>query len=376
VTTSSAQLSFDRGADGAVVVRLAGPWVLHAARPGTDVLERELDPARVRRVTFDARELAGWDSALLAFLVDVIQLCKSRGIVSERTGLPDGVRRLLALTEAAPEAPKRRPVGSPTLLEQVGLASLRFVETATEPVRFLGELATAAARALRFRARFPAAELTLQIQQCGVQALPIVTLIAFLVGLILAFMGAVQLLRFGATIYVADLVTLAMVREMGAVMTAVVLAGRTGAAFAAQLGTMRVTEEIDALRTLGIPPIEYLVLPRVLALVLMMPLLTLYANFWGIVGGLVVAAGMLDLTTREFLNEAFASATLVDGALGVGKSVVFGALIGYAGCLRGMQSGQSASAVGDAATSAVVTSIVLIIVTDGLFAVLCNLLGI
>jgi len=160
------------------------------------------------------------------------------------------------------------------------------------------------------------------------------------------------------------------------VMTAVTLAGRTGAAFAAQLGTMRVTEEIDALRTLGLPPIEYLVLPRILALVLMLPLLTLYANFWGIVGGAVVATGMLDLTLREFLNEAFASSTLVDAALGVGKSVVFGALIGYAGCLRGMQSGTSASAVGDAATSAVVTSIVLIIVSDGLFAVLCNLLGI
>jgi phospholipid/cholesterol/gamma-HCH transport system permease protein len=376
VTTASAQLSFDRGADGAIVVRIAGPWLLRESRPGAAELERELDPAHVRRVTFDARDLEGWDSALLAFLVDALRVCKARGIAAERGGLPDGVRRLLALSETAPQAAKRRPVGSPALLERLGLASIDFAVTAAEPVRFLGELATAGARALRLRARFQPADLLLQIQQCGVQALPIVTLIAFLVGLILAFMGAVQLLRFGATIYVADLVTLAMVREMGAVMTAVVLAGRTGAAFAAQLGTMRVTEEIDALRTLGIPPIEYLVLPRVLALVLMMPLLTLYADFWGIFGGAVVATGMLDLTLREFLNEAFASATLVDAALGVGKSVVFGALIGYAGCLRGMQSGQSASAVGDAATSAVVTSIVFIIVTDGLFAVLCNLLGI
>ena len=376
MTSRDAQLSFDRGADGAVVVRLAGPWVLRGQRPDASQLERELDPARVRRVTFDARELSGWDSALLAFLVDALQLCKTRGIAAERGGLPDGVRRLLALTDAAPEAAKLRPVGKPSFLARVGLASLRFADTAAEPVRFLGEVSAAAVRAASFRARINPSDLLLQIQQTGVQALPIVTLIAFLVGLILAFMGAVQLLRFGATIYVADLVTLAMVREMGAVMTAVVLAGRTGAAFAAQLGTMRVTEEIDALRTLGIPPIEYLVLPRIVALVLMMPLLTLYADFWGIVGGAVVATGMLDLTLREFLNEAFAAATLVDVALGVGKSVVFGALIGYAGCLRGMQSGQSASAVGDAATSAVVTSIVFIIVTDGIFAVLCNLLGI
>ena len=376
MTSASAQLSFDRGADGAVVVRLAGPWLLRTERPDAGLLERELDPARVRRVVFDGRELARWDSSLLAFLVDAFQLCKKRGIPAERSGLPDGVRRLLALTEAVPDTPKRKPVGSPSFLARIGLASLGFVDTAAEPVRFLGEVALGAGRAARFQARFPAADLLLQIQQTGVQALPIVTLIAFLVGLILAFMGAVQLLRFGATIYVADLVTLAMVREMGAVMTAVTLAGRTGAAFAAQLGTMRVTEEIDALRTLGLPPIEYLVLPRILALVLMLPLLTLYANFWGIVGGAVVATGMLDLTLREFLNEAFASSTLVDAALGVGKSVVFGALIGYAGCLRGMQSGTSASAVGDAATSAVVTSIVLIIVSDGLFAVLCNLLGI
>jgi phospholipid/cholesterol/gamma-HCH transport system permease protein len=345
-------------------------------RPGAADFERELADGRVERVSFDARELAGWDSALLAFLVEALHLCKSRGIATERAGLPDGVRRLLALSEVAPQAAKRKPVGSQSLLARIGVGAIDFAETAVEPLRFLGELAIASGRALRFRARFPAADLLLQIQQTGVQALPIVTLIAFLVGLILAFMGAVQLLRFGATIYVADLVTLAMLREMGAVMTAVVIAGRTGAAFAAQLGTMRVTEEIDALRTLGIPPIEYLVLPRVIALVLMMPLLTLYADFWGIVGGAVVATGMLDLTLREFLNEAFASATLIDGALGVGKSVVFGALIGYAGCLRGMQSGQSASAVGDAATSAVVTSIVFLIVTDGLFAVLCNLLGI
>ena len=284
MTSRGAQLSFDRGADGAVVVRLGGPWVLRGERPDASQLERELDPARVRRVTFDARELSGWDSALLAFLVDALQLCKTRGIAAERGGLPDGVRRLLALTEAAPEAPKRQAVGGPTFLARLGLASLRFADTAAEPVRFLGEVSSAAVRAATFRARVNPTDLMLQIQQAGVQALPIVTLISFLVGLILAFVGAVQLLRFGATIYVADLVTLAMVREMGAVMTAIVIAGRTGAAFAAQLGTMKVTEEIDALRTLGISPVEFLVLPRMLALVLMMPLLTLYADFWGIVG--------------------------------------------------------------------------------------------
>ena len=188
-------------------------------------------------------------------------------------------------------------------------------------------------------------------------------------------MGAVQLLRFGATIYVADLVTLAMLREMGAVMTGVVMAGRTGAAFAAQLGTMKVTEEIDAFRTLGISPIEYLVVPRVLALVGMMPLLTLYADFWGIVGG-IVGFVMLDITLTQYLNETFAAATLTDLLLGVGKGAIFGALIAFASCLQGMRTGDTASAVGDAATAAVVSGIVLIIATDGLFAVICNVLGI
>jgi phospholipid/cholesterol/gamma-HCH transport system permease protein len=154
------------------------------------------------------------------------------------------------------------------------------------------------------------------------------------------------------------------------------MAGRTGSAFAAQLGTMKVTEEIDALRTLGIPPVEYLVLPRVLALVVMMPLLCLYADFWGIVGGVVVGAGMLDLTLTQYLNETFAAATLVDVVLGVVKSVVFGALVAMASAYQGMRTGEGASAVGDAATAAVVSGIVLIIVTDGAFAVLCNLLGI
>jgi phospholipid/cholesterol/gamma-HCH transport system permease protein len=374
---SSAQLSVARGADGAVVVHLAGPWLLRAARPRPEELEAQLDAARPRRLAFETGELAGWDSALVAFLARVLRTCEERGIATERAGLPEGVRRLLTLAEAVPErAGARAEAADQPWLARLGVAAVDFGGALAAPLGFLGETTLALGRLATLRARFPRRDFFVYVQQCGAQALPIVTLIGFLIGLILAFMGAVQLLRFGATIYVADLVTLAMVREMGAVMTAVVMAGRTGAAFAAQLGTMKVTEEIDALRTLGIPPIEFLVLPRVLALVLMMPLLCLYADFWGIVGGVVVAAGMLDLTMTQYLNETFAAATLVDVALGVGKSVVFGGLVGVASCFQGMRTGDSASAVGDSATAAVVTGIVLIIVMDGVFAVLCNVLGI
>jgi phospholipid/cholesterol/gamma-HCH transport system permease protein len=196
------------------------------------------------------------------------------------------------------------------------------------------------------------------------------------VGLILAFVGAVQLKMFGAQIYVANLVAIAMVREMGAMMTGIIMAGRTGAAFAAQLGTMQVNEEIDALKTMGLSPLEFLVLPRMLALILMMPLLCLYADLMGILGGVVVGIGMLDLSFSQYFEQTRAAITLTDLWLGVGKGVIFGVLVALAGCLRGMQSGRSASAVGDAATSAVVTAIVAIIVSDGLFAVITNVIGI
>jgi phospholipid/cholesterol/gamma-HCH transport system permease protein len=214
------------------------------------------------------------------------------------------------------------------------------------------------------------------IQDCGAQALPIVSLISFLVGLILAFMGAVQLKLFGAQIYVADMVGIAMVREMGAMMTGIIMAGRTGASFAAQLGTMQVNEEIDALTTLGISPMEFLVLPRMLALILMMPLLTLYSNLMGILGGFLVGVGMLDLTPMQYFQETRVAVDLTNISLGVFKSVVYGIMIALAGCLRGMQCGRSASAVGAAATSAVVSAIVLIVVSCGLFAILTNALGI
>jgi len=229
---------------------------------------------------------------------------------------------------------------------------------------------------MRRSARFRIGDLAVVMQECGVQALPIVTLISILVGMILAFVGAVQLTRFGAQIYVADLVAIAVVREMGCIMTGIIMAGRTGSGFAAQLGSMKVTQEIDALTTLGIPSVEFLVLPRIVALCLMMPVLCVYADVLGIVGGAGVGVAMLDLTVVQYVRETVAAITLTSFAIGIAKSVVFGALIAIAGCLRGIQCGKSSASVGDAATSAVVTGIVLIIGADGLFAVLFNILGI
>jgi phospholipid/cholesterol/gamma-HCH transport system permease protein len=214
------------------------------------------------------------------------------------------------------------------------------------------------------------------VQECGVQALPIVTLINFLVGMIIAFVGAVQLQKFGASIYVADLVSIATARELGCLMTAVIMAGRTGSGFAAQLGTMQVNQEIEALETMGLQPMDFLVLPRLIALTLMMPVLCIYADVIAWLGGAFVAVGMLSLSATQFWLESIRSITLTDITLGIVKSLVFGAIIAIAGCMQGIHAGRNAAAVGQAATSAVVMSIVWIVVADGVFAVLCNLLGI
>ena len=197
-----------------------------------------------------------------------------------------------------------------------------------------------------------------------------------LTAVILAFVGAVQLLMFGAQIFVADLVGIAMLRVMGAIMVGIIMAGRTGAAFAAQIGTMQVNEEIDALQTLGISPMEFLVLPRMIALIIMMPLLCVYADLMGILGGMIVGVGMLDISMVQYYQQTRAALNLNHFWIGLFQAGVFGVLVALAGCLRGIQCGRSASAVGDAATSAVVTGIVSIVVATAIITVICNVLGI
>jgi phospholipid/cholesterol/gamma-HCH transport system permease protein len=295
----------------------------------------------------------------------------------DQGGLPAGLQRLLHLAEAVPEkAGARRAARRPPLVARVGAATLATWEGTREALAFFGEATFATGRLLTGRARFRLSDFLLVVQGVGAAALPIVTLISVLVGMILAFVGAVQLERFGASIYVADLVAIAMVREMGCIMTGIIMAGRTGSGFAAEIGTMKVTQELDALTTLGLPPMDFLVMPRMLALSLMMPLLCVYADVLGIIGGALVGIGMLDVTLAQYVNETRNAVTLTSYSVGIGKSFVFGVLVAIAGCLRGVQCGKSSSAVGDAATSAVVTSIVLIVVADGLFAVVFNVLDI
>jgi phospholipid/cholesterol/gamma-HCH transport system permease protein len=372
-----APLTFSRPDERTLLVRLAGDWTLRDPLPAASEVERAAsDGAPPRRLAFDAAHLGRWDSGLLNFLLQTKAAAAARDIEVDPSGLPDGVRSLLRLATTVPERGGRGPQATPPLLARVGTGSLAFARSAGDAMGFIGEATLSLLRLLTGRAQVRGSDLLLLIQQAGAQALPIVALISILVGLILAFVGSVQLKLFGAQIFVANLVAIGMTREMGAMMAAIIMAGRTGASYAAQLGTMQVNEEIDALKTLGIDPVDFLVLPRMLALILMMPLLCVYANVLGIFGGFLVGVGMLDITPVQYWNQTLAWVRVQDFALGVGKSIVFGIIIAVSGCLRGIQSGRSAAAVGGAATSAVVTAIIWIIVADGIAAVLTNLLGI
>jgi phospholipid/cholesterol/gamma-HCH transport system permease protein len=371
-------INFNHPAEDILLVQLIGNWQIEQKRPGADEVMHQVETSSgVKRIVFDTEKLTGWDSSLLTFLTRIFKRCAQRNVQVETEGLPQGVQSLISLSTAVPKKEDaRKTVSREAFFARVGSEFLEFIESAGELIAFVGEACVATARLIVGKARFRAFDLGQFLQDTGAQAVPIVSLISFLVGLILAFVGIVQLKLFGAQIFVADLVGIAMVREMGAIMTGIIMAGRTGAAFAAQLGTMQVNEEIDALKTLGIAPMEFLVLPRMLALTLMMPLLCLYANLMGILGGWLVAVPLYGLNPIQYFSRTMEAVGLNDLFIGLFMSLVFGILVALAGCLRGIQCGRSASAVGDAATSAVVTSIVAIIIATAVITVICDVLGI
>ena len=374
----SGELSFARSDASTLVLRLAGDWHLRHGLPEPELVLKQLDTApKPARLTFDAAGLGDWDSGLLTFLMGINEISHKRNLPVDWSPLPEGVRRLIQLAEAVPEKTGARHEASQvSFIEELGHATLLYAQGVSEFLRFLGEVTIAFARLAVGKARFRRIDLMIVIQDCSANAFGIVTLVTFLVGVILAFEGAVQLQQFGASIFVADLVGIAMMRDMGAMMAAIIMAGRTGAAFAAQLGSMKVTQEIDALTTMGISPLEFLVLPRVLALFLMIPLLCVYADCLGVAGGAFVSATMLHISLRTYLTETQHAVTLTMIFGGIFKAAVYGIIIAVAGCLRGFQCGNSSSAVGDAATAAVVTGIVYVIVACGIFAFIFNVLGI
>jgi phospholipid/cholesterol/gamma-HCH transport system permease protein len=331
--------------------------------------------AQPTRVQIAHVDLENWDSSLLLFLFEAQKWCVAAKATLDASALPKNVRDLLGQIVAAQgkDVPVDRFENPITL---IGLAVFDTWSKIKQISHFVGECTLASIRLAKNPIRFRWRDCISEMQQCGAMALPIVGLIGLLVGLTLAYTAAVLLREFGADIYVANFVGLVMVREMGPMMTGIILAGRTGAAFAATLGNMKAGEEIDAFETFGIRSVDFLVMPRLIAVTLMTPLLTLYANMLGIVGGLMVASGVLSIPPTAYWIQMQTSVDLSDLCSGVIKSITFGGIIGLSGCLRGLQSERSAIGVGRATTSAVVTAILLLIVADAIFAVLFNMLGI
>jgi phospholipid/cholesterol/gamma-HCH transport system permease protein len=371
---SNPNLAIEQLPGDGLLIRLSGDYREQSESPSVGTVREALDQTPgVKSLAFESAGMTGWDSRFVAFIRNCAELCRERNVEFKDEGFPEGVRRLLRLAQAVPEKKdaSRAEVKAPWL-RLVGESVIKWWGDAIGLFTFLGECLAALGKLLRGRARFRWADAFLIMQECGPQALGIVAMINFLVGLILAFVGATELVRFGASIYVADLVGVATVREMGCLMTGIILCGRTGAAFAAQLGTMKVNEEISALETFGVPPIEFLVLPRMIALILVMPFLCAFADFISIAGGFVVSVSMLNVSPTEYLLRTIHAIQLKSFLLGIGKGSFFGFLIAYSGCMRGMQSGYSAAAVGEATTRAVVTGITAIIASDGIFAVICH----
>lgn len=354
----------------------SGEWTLHSQFPSFAEIRTQL-PVSPTNLRFQCEELTDWDSLFLILLTDIQEFAASNSLGFDPHGLPEGIQRLLVLAAASPEKKPRVAIDSrPSFFEAVGNTTVELLLDARELVAFTGTITLSYLRLIRGKAQFQRSDFLGFLEDCGPSALPIVSLISVLVGVILAFVGAVQLQLFGAEIYIANLVGLGMTREMGAMMAAIIMSGRTGAAFAAQLGTMQVNEEIDALQTMGIDPTDFLVLPRLSALLLMMPLLALWANLLGVLGGFLIAWMTLDISMVEYYHQTINSVPLRHLWVGLSKAFVFGYLVAFSGCLRGMQCGRSASAVGEAATSAVVTAIVMIVVSDAIMTVIFKIVGV
>ncbi|MPL57227.1 hypothetical protein SDC9_02726 [bioreactor metagenome] len=347
------------------------PWPLEAMAALSQVADQ-----RIREVRLESADLGQWDSTLLVFLVQMVKAARAREL-PVHTELPEGLERLIKLAFAVPaKAGSERSKTDAGFVTRVGESVLALPPKIADFLNFLGEIVLSIWRLFLGRAKMRPMDLFAAMHECGVAALPIISLTSLLFGLILAFVGAVQLTQFGAQIYVAGLVGIGMLRVMGAIMVGVVMAGRVGAAYAALIGTMQVNEEVDALSTLGISPHDFLVLPRVLALMAMIPLLTLYADLMGIIGGFLVGTTMLRLNPMEYINATIQMVPFKHLIIGLVYGTVFGAIVAVAGCYQGIRCGRSAQAVGQATTTAVVQAIVGIIVATAIITVICNVLDV
>ncbi len=330
-------------------------------------------------VLLDVSALDEASAAFEAFFVALDRHASARELVIKAVdpnGILEPIRTRYDFTSyrgdavAHDESHRRLPIVS-----AIGKHMCGWWRNFMEGAAFLGETAVWAVSLFRHPGRFRFRDSALAFERAGVDGLPITTLIGFLLGLILAFESAASLQMFGVEVYVADLIAIGLFRELGPLVTAIILAGRSGSAFAAEIGTMKVDEELDALTTFGLPPVQFLVLPRVLAAMLAMPVLTIFAELAGLVGGAIVLR-LMDVPTVVFWNHVANASSIFTISLGLAKAALFGLLVGLIGCSAGMRTRNTADGVGVAATNAVVGGIVAIAVSDGFLAVLCYVFGI
>ncbi len=361
-----------------LIIRFSGTWTVHKTPPAfSDVAPRIRKYLPINEIVIDTKRLNKWDSIFILFLRELKKFARKNRIRLNLASIPPGALHLLNLAMKAESTKRERAEGhNGPFFERVGQAAALIARQVKDFHAFLGQVVLGFMNILSGRSRLRMGDFLLYLQNGGARALPIVSLVSFLVGLILAFVATVQLKIFGAQIFVADLVGIAMARDMGAMMVGIIMAGRTGATYAAQLGTMQVNEEIDALRTLGIRPVEFLVIPRILALSLMMVPLCIYADLLGIAGGAVVGAGFSDVTLLQYISETQKAVPPTHFFIGLGKCLVYGIIVSMVGCMKGLSCGRSAAAVGQVTTSAVVTSIVWIIVACAIITVICYVYGI
>lgn len=367
---SSASFEIQPGPEGGTIIRITGAMDQNTAPHLITSISENMVLKTKGPVVIDLEQTTYFDD------YGALVLSEIRRFVSAESGFEirdpghktEGILSFVDVSAFDP--PKTQPVASDDFITQIGQSALTRLSGARMMVSFLGSVfisfikITVKPKSLRFN------DTILTMEKTGVHALPIVALISFLLGLVIAFMSSIQLQQFGANIYVASLVAIAMVSELGPIMTAIVVAGRSGSAFAAEIGAMKISEEIDALTTMGFDPVSFLAIPRILASIVVVPILTVFSDIFAILGGLAVGVFLLDLTISSYMTQTFEILTFFEISWGMMKSVVFSILISWVGCLRGFQARGGADAVGNAATSAVVSGIFLIIVFDSFFAIL------
>jgi len=326
-------------------------------------------------LTIDFSQVLHVDTAGMAALRHLLQLIKSQGLDVQLQGMRPEHLALLQLLETRMKQSAVAPAQMyrPSMLERLGRHGWHWVGQTQGMLQFVGENVVALMRALRRPEHFRLRYILSNVQQSGFDALPIIGLLSFLIGMVVAFQGAVQLARFGANIYIADLVGLSILRELAPLMVAIIVAGRSGSAYAAQIGTMKVSEEVDALRSMGISPLELLVLPKLLAMLIALPLLTVFADFLGVMGGMVVASVHMQVEPYAFLDRFDDAVKLSTFIFGIGKAPVFAMIITLVGCYAGFQAQGSADSVGRQTTTSVVQAIFLIIIADAIFSVAASL---